>query len=168
MRKSFLICPLPCRNLVETGVLWDTKAEVQCRRWRPPHPQCREDWGSGVPKTNICWWSCSCVGAVDRGRSFGRGGVPLQRGRLSKLSPWPWQWGMARRNPLSCSPITALGSFTCICFHSYSGWTFLTLAATYVLFQINITVTCYIIICITIASVFPGDFVSPSFFAVDT
>lgn len=64
-------------------VLWDTKVEAQCGSWLPPHPQRREDWGSGVPENSIWWWSRSYVGAVGRRTSFGRRGLLPQRGRLS-------------------------------------------------------------------------------------
>lgn len=74
--------------------------------------------------------------------------------------------GVVPKQPIPAphSPITASGAFTCICFHSYSGRTLLILVVICMFFHINVTVMQWVIICIAIASVFPGDFVSLSFF----
>lgn len=86
------------------------------------------------------------MGAVGRRTNLRHGVVPMQP------------------VPAPHSPITASGAFTCICFCSYSGRTLPILVVICMFFYINVTVMQWVIICIAIASVFPGDFVSLSFF----
>lgn len=109
------------------------KVAAQCRRQLHPHPQLREERGSGVPENNICWWSHSYRGQWTGGQALGMG-LCCCSWAGSAAVPWPRQrgWPPGTLSPAAPSlrlhlpshpprvDVSHSGRYICACPHWHS------------------------------------------------
>lgn len=145
---------------MEMGVLW-------IRRWL-----------HSVEGSSILILSAGKNGAVVSLKTTSVGGHTPTGDSGQEDKPWAWGCaaaaGQAQRLSLGHGsggdpqePSALLPHlFACICLHTCRRWMFPTRADTYVPVHIDIPVTQYFVICITIAPALHSDFGSPNFFTV--